>query len=54
MVASLSIARIDLVWAEDQYWSTLFKVIGEVNKMLTPKEKKPVSAKQMKSFVREE
>ena len=54
MVASLSVAKIDLIWADDQYWSTLFKVIREVNSILTPKEKKPVSAKQMKGFVRED
>lgn len=53
MVASLSIARIDLNWAEDQYWSTLLKVIREKTRMLTPKERKPVSAKQMEGFVRE-
>ena len=54
MVASLSIAKIDLEWAENQYWFTLFKVIGEINSMLKPKEKKKVSAAQMSKFIKQE
>lgn len=54
MVASLSIAKIDLNWADDQYWSVLFNVIREVNQILTPKKKEKVTAEKMRSFIKEE
>jgi len=54
MVASLSIAKIDLNWADNQYWSTLFKVIREKNKMLKPIERKKVTSQQMAGFIRKE
>ena len=53
MVASLCALHIDLQWAEDQYWSTLLNVIGEITKMRTPKKKTKVSANEMQRFIKE-
>ena len=53
MVAILGVSKIDLNWAENQYWTTLFKVIREMTKMMTPKERKKVSASEMqKNFIK--
>lgn len=52
MVALLGVSKVDLMWAEDQYWSTLFNVIREYGKLMTPKEKKKVSAGEMQSFIK--
>lgn len=52
IVARLCVARIPLEWADEQYLSTLFKVIGELNKIYTPKEKKKVSASEMQKHIR--
>lgn len=53
MVATLTIARIDLEWADNQYWSTLYQVVEEINKIMQPKETKKVkvSASQMQNFI---
>lgn len=51
MVASLVLAKIDLAWADNQYWCTLFEVIREINKAITPKEKKKLTANDMAKFV---
>lgn len=51
MVAYLSVARIDLNWADEQYLSTLLKVMGEMNKLYTPKQKQKVSASEMQKFI---
>lgn len=55
MVATLTIARIDLEWADNQYWSTLYQVVEEINKIMQPKEKETkkvkVSASQMQNFI---
>lgn len=48
----LCVAKIDLNWADDQYLSTLFKLIGELNKIYTPKKKEKVSASEMARFIR--
>ena len=53
MVASLSVLGIDLEWAENQYWSTLTRVIGEIVKIRTPKKKEKVSASQMSKFIKD-
>ncbi len=52
MVASLSVAKIDLMWAEDQYWSTLLKVIGAVTKFYTPKEKRKLNSGEAQKYIR--
>lgn len=52
MVASLSIAQIDLNWADNQYWTTLFAIIREKNAILKPKEKHKLSADEMQMFIR--
>lgn len=54
MVAVLSTAKVDLEWADDQYWCTLLKVIREIAKINAPKEKKKVSAGEMSHFIRDE
>lgn len=53
MVASLCVLGIDLEWADDQYWSTLINVVGEIVKIRTPKKKEKVTAVQMKGFIRD-
>lgn len=53
MVATLSVLGVDLVWAEDQYWSTLSRVIGEMNRIRTPKKKEKVSANQISQFIKD-
>lgn len=53
MVASLSVLGIDLEWAENQYWSTLTRVIGEIVKIRTPKKKEKISASQMGKFIKD-
>ena len=53
MVASLSVLGIDLEWAEDQYWSTLIRVIGEIVKIRTPKKKQKVTASEMGGFIKD-
>ena len=54
MCATLSIAKIDMEWADNQYWSTLFAVIREKTSMLMPKQvkKEKMSATQMQNFIR--
>lgn len=44
-------ARVDLSWADDQYWSTLFGVIRELTKE-RPKKKK-VGASQIDKYVKD-
>lgn len=51
MVALLCVAKVDLNWAEDQYLSTLLKVLGEINKVYTPKKKEKVTASEMRNFI---
>lgn len=53
MVALLSVAGVDLEWAEDQYWSTLSNIIGEITKIKTPKKKEKVTASQMGGFIKD-
>ena len=47
-----SVAKVDLNWADNQYFSTLFNVLGEITKTLTPKEKKKVTAMEAQKFIR--
>lgn len=47
-------AKVDLTWADDQYLSTLLKVIGEVAKIYTPHKKEKVSSSEMKKFIKDE
>ena len=51
MVALLGVSKVDLNWAEDQYWYVLFKVIREYAKIMTPKEKRKLSAHEMQNFI---
>lgn len=48
----LCACKIDLIWAEDQYWSTLLKCIGEYNRLHTPKEKRKLTSNEVKSYIR--
>lgn len=52
--AMLCAIHIDLQWADNQYWITLIKVIGEYTKMHTRKKKEKVTAKEMAGFIRKE
>jgi hypothetical protein len=54
MTALLGVAKMDLNWADDQYWSTLFDVLREYTKIITPKEKRPVTAGDMTKFIRKD
>jgi hypothetical protein len=53
MVALLSVAGVDLEWAENQYWATLSSVIGEIAIIKTPKKKQKVTASQMSGFIKD-
>lgn len=53
MVSSLCVLGIDLEWADNQYWSTLIKVIGEIVKIRTPKKKEKVTASQMSKYIKD-
>lgn len=46
-------AKVDLQWADDQYWTTLYKVIRVIAKTYTPKEKKKVTASEMSAFIKD-
>ena len=51
-MALCSVAKIDLNWADNQYFTTLFNVLGEISKTLTPKEKKKITASEASQFIR--
>ena len=41
MTSRLVVAKVDLEWADNQYWITLTNVIGELNKLIKlPEQKK--------------
>lgn len=52
MTSMLCVAKVDLNWADNQYWITLFKVVGEISKLYTPKEKKPITPNEASKFIR--
>lgn len=52
MCAILLNAGIDLVWADNQYWCTLFSIINEISKSRTPKQKEKVSPAEMQQFIK--
>ncbi len=52
MVAILCAIGVDLNWADNQYWSTLSRVVGETTKLRTPKKKEKVTASQMTNFIK--
>lgn len=52
MVALLSMAEVDLEWADGQYWTTLFNVFKEITILRTPKKKQKVTASQMQNFIK--
>lgn len=55
MVAILVINRIDLNWAEDQYWYMLLDCIGEIGHTLDPsngkESRRPLKASEVKSYL---
>lgn len=51
MVSILCAVGVDLTWADDQYWSTLSRVVGEITKMRTPKKKEKVTTQQMAKYI---
>ena len=52
MCALLGASKIDLNWADNQYWCTLLDVIREYSKLMTPKEKRKVTASEMQAFIK--
>lgn len=52
MVSILTLNRIDLVWADEQYWTTLLKVFKSITNISKPKEKRKVSASELNQFIR--
>ena len=53
MVASLSLLGIDLQWADNQYWTTLMKVMGDIIKIKKPRKREKVSANSIGKFIRD-
>lgn len=51
LCAMLSAYHIDLNWAQDQYWSTLFAVISEQQKLRQKPQKQKATASDMSRFV---
>ena len=58
MVANLVLFKIDLDWAQDQYWTTIIDVIGEYNKTLDKLDGKsnkrnatPLKASDVKGYL---
>ena len=49
--ASLSMARIDLNWADDQYFTTLMNILDEYAKIGKKPEKKKVGASEIGKFI---
>lgn len=54
MCATLSQLHIDLNWADEQYMSTLLKLIREFNKMASKKERTKVGASNIKKFINDD
>lgn len=52
MCSVLATMHIDLNWADNQYLSTLLKVIREFNKLGKKPEKRKVTASEMGNFIR--
>lgn len=52
MTSMLCVAKVSLEWADNQYWITLFNVVGEVSKLYAPKEKKPISTSEASKYIR--
>jgi len=52
MVSSLVVARIDLNWADEQYWVTLTNVIRDMNKSMQPKEKRKLKVSEAQKFIK--
>lgn len=49
--ATLSMMRIDLNWADEQYFSTLMTVVDEYAKISKKPEKKKVGANEIGKFI---
>ena len=48
----LCVAKVDLNWADNQYWKVLFNVVGEISKVYAPKEKKPITTSEASNYIR--
>lgn len=48
----LATMHIDLNWADDQYMTTLLKIVREYNKLGKKSEKRKVTASEMGNFIR--
>lgn len=53
MCAILSLMHMDMSWANEQYWGTLFEIIFEYNKLVSPKKKEKIGGKQLMSYVQD-
>ena len=52
MTANLVVAKVDLEWADNQYWLTLNKVVSELNKIMRPNEKRKLKTSEAQKFIR--
>lgn len=48
----LATMHIDLNWADEQYMTTLLKIVREYNKLGKKSEKRKVTASEMSGFIR--
>lgn len=52
MCCVLATMHIDLNWADEQYMTTLLKIVREYNKLGKKSEKRKVTASEMSGFIR--
>lgn len=52
MVSLLCVAKVDLKWADNQYWSVLYKVVGELARFYAPKQKKKITSSEASKYIR--
>lgn len=52
MVAILINAGIDLNWADNQWWCTLFSIINDISKSREQPKKEKVSPAEMQRFIK--
>lgn len=50
----LTLVKIDLEWADGQYWETLWEVIGEISNCYKKPQKHKLNANEIKQFIRED
>ena len=53
MSAHLCVLGVDLEWADEQYWTTLLKIVREITEIRKPRKKEKVSASNMQNFIKD-